>query len=240
MSMSIGHLFKIAPVTLLLIISFILVMVIQVVNGVNIDEQTGDELIYYGANFLPLTLGHEPWRLLSAGFLHIGIIHLLFNSFAMYYFGMASEQILGRWRFLMVFLLSVVAGNMLNLFMTLRRLEEHGMGQGIALSAGASGGIMGVGMLLLTLAVFRVVKNGYRLSIKSLAWVMGINFVMTFAIPSIDVAGHIGGMMMGLLLGICHAIDHHRRIKGIFIIGSGVAMVVMIQLWQQMNGLLWG
>lgn len=236
MLMSPHQLLKQAPVTLLFIISFVVVMAIQVMNGVNIDEQTGEQLIRYGANFLPLTLGHEPWRLLSAGFLHIGIIHLLFNSFAMYYFGVVSEQILGRWRFLVVFLCSVVAGNLFNLFVTLRRLEQHGIEQGVGLSAGASGGIMGLGMLLLTLAVFGAGRGEYRLNVKNLAWVMGINFIMTFAVPSIDVAGHIGGMMMGVLLGLCHVADHRfMRIKGVFITGAGVASFAMVWLWQQMH-----
>ena len=75
--------------------------------------------------------------------------------------------------------------------------------QGIGLSAGASGGIMGLGMLLLTLSMFNLNKK-WRLNTKNLASVMGINFVMTFAIPGIDVAGHIGGMMMVMVLGLCH------------------------------------
>ena len=61
--MNFTQLFKIAPMTLLFIISFVVVMGIQLIQGVNIDEQTGQELIDYGANFLPLTLTGEPWRL---------------------------------------------------------------------------------------------------------------------------------------------------------------------------------
>ena len=75
--MNFTQLFKIAPMTLLFIISFVVVMGIQLIQGVNIDEQTGQELIDYGANFLPLTLTDEPWRLVTAGLLHIGAIHLL-------------------------------------------------------------------------------------------------------------------------------------------------------------------
>lgn len=233
--MTVIQLFKIAPTTLLLIISFVMVMGVQVVNGINIDEQTGQELIRYGANFLPLTLIDEPWRLVTAGFLHIGVIHLLFNSFAMYYFGVVSEQILGWWRFLIVFLLSVVAGNLLNLYMTLRRIEEEGV-QAVGLSAGASGGIMGLGMLLLTLAMFGMAKK-WQLNTKSLALIMGINFVMTFAIPGIDVAGHLGGMIMGVVLGLCYVISQKsgRTCQGVFVLCVAVSVIAMIGVWQMMN-----
>lgn len=244
--MNFTQLFKIAPMTLLFIISFVVVMGIQLIQGVNIDEQTGQELIDYGANFLPLTLTDEPWRLVTAGFLHIGVIHLLFNSFAIYYFGMASEQILGWWRFLVVFLLSVVAGNLLNLYTTLRHIEEQGV-QGIGLSAGASGGIMGLGMLLLTLSMFNLNKK-WRLNTKNLASVMGINFVMTFAIPGIDVAGHIGGMMMGMVLGLCHVMscrlnkNAHRGsecvVWGVFALCILVSVIVMMGAWQMMHGMV--
>ena len=244
--MNFTQLFKIAPMTLLFIISFVVVMGIQLIQGVNIDEQTGQELIDYGANFLPLTLTDEPWRLVTAGFLHIGVIHLLFNSFAMYYFGMVSEQILGWWRFLAVFLLSVVAGNLLNLYTTLRHIEEQGV-QGIGLSAGASGGIMGLGMLLLTLSMFNLNKK-WRLNTKNLASVMGINFVMTFAIPGIDVAGHIGGMMMGMVLGLCHVMscrlnkNAHRGsecvVWGMFALCTLVSVIVMMGAWQMMHGMV--
>lgn len=236
--MTLIQLSKIAPTTLLLIISFVAVMGVQVANGINIDEQTGQQLIRHGANFLPLTLIGEPWRLVTAGFLHIGVIHLLFNSFAMYYFGMVSEQILGWWRFLVVFLLSVVAGNLLNLYMTLRRIEEEGV-QGVGLSAGASGGIMGLGMLLLTLSMFGSAKK-WRLNTKSLALIMGINFVMTFAIPGIDVAGHLGGMMMGVVLGLCHAMSQKlgRTSQGVFALCAVVSVIVMTGAWQMMNGVV--
>ena len=80
--MNFTQLFKIAPMTLLFIISFVVVMGIQLIQGVNIDEQTGQELIDYGANFLPLTLTDEPWRLVTAGFLHIGVVAVFGGIFA--------------------------------------------------------------------------------------------------------------------------------------------------------------
>lgn len=100
--MNIKTLWQAAPVTLLLIAGFVLVMVIQSLLGVRIDDPSMADLLRFGANFLPVTL-HEPWRLVSSGFLHIGILHLLFNSFAMYYLGQAAELILGGLRLLGLF-----------------------------------------------------------------------------------------------------------------------------------------
>lgn len=83
--MTIQQLLKTAPVTTLLLISFIGLFVVQVLSGADANNPSTEMLIKWGANALPFTMGDEPWRLVSSAFLHIGLMHLLFNGFAMYF-----------------------------------------------------------------------------------------------------------------------------------------------------------
>lgn len=205
--MNFKKLFDTAPMTLLLIGGFIAVFIVQILQGVNIDNPSNKDLLNYGANFLPLTLTGDYWRLVSSGFLHIGIIHLLLNGFAMYYFGQVTEIIIGRWRFLTLFILSVVGGNLLNLSIGLYQMTN---GQYPAISAGASGGIMGIGMALLVVS-FSSLKTAKYLNRRSLFIIMAINIMMGFTIPNIDNAGHIGGAVSGAILGLSFVLFHRWR-----------------------------
>lgn len=180
--MNLQQLLKHAPITLFLIISFVSYALWQLLNGVSLDSPTNQQLITYGANFLPLTLLNEPWRMLSSGFLHIGLMHLLFNSFAMYYFGVIAEWIVGRWRFLALFLLSVIGGNALNLIINWQKVMD---GDYPTITAGASGGIMGIGMALLIISVSQLPITK-TLNRRSLTAVMAMNILIGFALPNID------------------------------------------------------
>ncbi len=111
-------LFRQTPITACLIISIVAYFILQLMMGVNIESPTNADLVRFGANFLPYSASTQPWRLLVAGFVHIGFIHLLFNGFALYYFGQALEVLIGKWRFLALFMLSVVGGNLLSLYYT--------------------------------------------------------------------------------------------------------------------------
>lgn len=97
--MTIKQLLKTAPVTTLLLVSFIGLFVMQVLTGVDINNPSTEALIYWGANALPFTMGDQPWRLVSSAFLHIGLMHLLFNGFAMYFFGQVAEPMFGSAKF---------------------------------------------------------------------------------------------------------------------------------------------
>lgn len=196
--MSIQHLARYTPATFALMVAIVGYFFLQVMMGVSADAPQSADLVRFGANFLPLTLANEPWRVLSAGFVHIGIMHLLFNSFALYYFGQVAERLVGAPFFVVLFLLSVMGGNVLNLAYTWQLWQATGAGIGI--SAGASGGIMGIGAMLTLLAFSRHPSAQY-LNKRSLLMVMGINLVMGFAIDGIDNAGHIGGALTGLVLG---------------------------------------
>ena len=207
--MTIQQLLKTAPVTTLLLISFIGLFIMQVLTGVDANNPSTEALLKWGANALPFTMGDEPWRLVSSAFLHIGLMHLLFNGFAMYFFGQIAEPMFGSAKFLALFLLAAIGGNLLNNYVTWHSILE-GTGQP-GLSAGASGGIMGIGAALLIAALFKISVNGMVLNLKSLIFIMGINLVYGFAVPGIDNAGHIGGAVTGLVIALAFAIAYRQR-----------------------------
>ena len=209
--MTIKQLFATAPITTVLLISFIGLFIIQLLTGVDANNPSTEQLLNWGANALPYTMGEDPWRLVTSGFLHIGLMHLLFNSFAMYFFGQIAEPMFGSVKFLALFLLAVVGGNVLNNYVTWQAIID-GSGQP-GLSAGASGGIMGIGAALLVAAFFKMSVNGMVLNLKSLIFIMGINLVYGFAVPGIDNAGHIGGAVTGLVIALAFAIAYHQRAK---------------------------
>lgn len=207
--MTIQQLLKTAPVTTLLLVSFIGLFIMQVLTGVDANNPSTEALIKWGANALPFTMANESWRLVSSAFLHIGLMHLLFNGFAMYFFGQIAEPMFGSAKFLALFLLAAIGGNLLNNHVTWQNILE-GTGQP-GLSAGASGGIMGIGAALLIAALFKISVNGMILNLRSLVFIMGINLVYGFAVPGVDNAGHIGGAITGLVIALVFAIAYRQR-----------------------------
>ncbi|WP_296208417.1 rhomboid family intramembrane serine protease [Psychrobacter sp. UBA3480] len=208
--MTIQQLLKIAPVTTLLLASFIGLFIMQILTGVDANNPSTEALLKWGANALPFTMGDDPWRLISSAFLHIGLMHLLFNGFAMYFFGQIAEPMFGSAKFLALFLLAAIGGNLLNSYVTWQSILD-GTGQP-GLSAGASGGIMGIGAALLIAALFKISVNGMVLNLQSLIFIMGINLVYGFAVPGIDNAGHIGGAITGLVIALAFAIGYRQRL----------------------------
>src|SRR5690606_40761151 len=126
--MTIQQLLKTAPVTTLLFVSFIGLFIMQVLTRVDANNPSTEELLKWGANALPYTMDTEPWRLASSAFLHIGLMHLLFNGFAMYFFGQIAEPMFGSAKFLALFLLAAIGGNLLNNYVTWQRILD-GTGQ---------------------------------------------------------------------------------------------------------------
>ncbi|MCQ2570265.1 MAG: rhomboid family intramembrane serine protease [Limosilactobacillus sp.] len=146
-------------------------------------------LIHWGANYPPL-LGQAQqwWRLLTAGFLHIGLTHLILNCLMLYYLGQQVEIILGKWRFLSIFLISVIWGNLLSAC-----ISPH------TIAAGASTGIFGLLGTFIFLGAERHNQLLLRQLAKQYSWLVVINLVFDFLVPGIDVWGHIGGLVAGFL-----------------------------------------
>ena len=128
----------------------------------------------------------EWWRIITCGFLHFGIIHLLFNGWAMWNVGQALERGLGRWRFVGLFLVSVIGGSAGALLLEPR-----------ALTAGASGGLFGL------FAAGFMGSRARNIPFAASGWgpTLLMNLVFTVSIPGISIGGHLGGATAGALAG---------------------------------------
>ncbi|MGH3765854.1 MAG: rhomboid family intramembrane serine protease [Pseudonocardiaceae bacterium] len=119
------------------------------------------------------------WQPLTAGFLHIGPVHLAINMIALWVIGRDLEQILGSFRFLVVYLVSLLGGSLAVLLFDPRQ------------TAGASGAVFGL------MGGFVVVLMKMKLSPRPALTIILLNVVITFAIPGISRYGHFGGLAFG-------------------------------------------
>jgi membrane associated rhomboid family serine protease len=158
------------------------VYLVELAAGGTIDG-TGNRIYYDGALYGPVVAAGDWWRLLTAAFLHYGPIHLAMNMLALWWFGQPLEHALGRGRFLLLYLVSGVAGSAGALLLT-----------PLSVTVGASGAIFGIlGAALILERRGAMVFGGQALTM------IVINLVFTFAVGGISIGGHIGGLAGGAL-----------------------------------------
>jgi membrane associated rhomboid family serine protease/Tfp pilus assembly protein PilF len=181
-------------VTLALIAINVLVFIGMVTGGASPLEPTTTDLLKWGASFGPRELTTEWWRLFTAMFVHIGVLHILLNMYCLWRLGPLAERLFGPWRFLSLYLLSGVAGSVASVAL-------HPM----TVAAGASGAIFGVAGALVPVLHLRAIPaivnlrgRGGRLGIGGF---IVYNLVYGFANTGIDNAAHIGGLAMGFVIG---------------------------------------
>ncbi|WP_235433621.1 rhomboid family intramembrane serine protease [Protofrankia coriariae] len=137
----------------------------------------------------------EYYRLLTAAFLHAGVLHILFNMYALYLLGSQLEQILGRVRYLALFVVCAIGGNTLSYLI-------NGWN---TFSVGASTAVFGF------FAAYYVIARRLRADTSAILIIVGINLIITFTIARIDKWGHIGGLVTGLVVGVIYAYVPTRR-----------------------------
>jgi membrane associated rhomboid family serine protease len=172
-----------ALVTKTLVAINIAVYIITVAQGSGLNSPGGtlfDKWLLYG----PAVANGDWWRLITSAFLHASILHIAFNMYFLWFVGSAVEQALGRGRFLLIYIVSGLAGSAGALVYS---------GQG-ARTVGASGAIFGI----LGAALVLERQRNYVLGGSALALVV-INLVLSFAISGISIGGHIGGLIGGAL-----------------------------------------
>ncbi|MEU2035244.1 rhomboid family intramembrane serine protease [Nocardia amamiensis] len=151
------------------------------------DNQRGSALFLDWVLFAPAVADGQWWRVVGSGFLHYGPIHLLVNMFALYIVGRDTELVLGRLRYLAVYLVSLLggaAGVML--------FAQN------SLTAGASGAVYGL------FGAITVILIRLRQSPNQMLIIIGINVFISLSLPGISLWGHLGGLAAGTLatLGI--------------------------------------
>jgi membrane associated rhomboid family serine protease len=137
---------------------------------------------------LPGAVGDEPWRLLTNAFLHDGIFHIALNMIALVLLGQQLEQILGRGRYLALYLVSALGGG----------VAFYLFGATNSYQLGASGAIFGL------FSAFYLVAKRLQVDASSILMTIGINLVLTVLIPGISLWGHIGGLITGAVIGIVY------------------------------------
>lgn len=182
-----------ADVTIALVALNILVFVGLAALSLSPLQIPSELLIRAGGNFALRVQEGETWRLLTALFLHGGLLHVALNMFALYQVGQVVERLFGRLGFIVVYLGAGLLGNLASLWWR----------QG-AVSIGASGAIFGVyGALLAYLTIQRgsVPVEVFREMRSGTLGFLGYSLFAGFAIAGIDNAAHLGGLLGGLILG---------------------------------------
>ena len=219
--------FENGPVTAVLLVANVLVFVVMVVFGVHVLDPESSDLIVFGANFGPRNLDGEPWRLLTAIFVHIGIVHLFFNSYVLLYTGLFVERLVGRTTFATLYLVSGVLGSLASVAWN-----------PVVVSAGASGAIFGLYGAVLAILVLhrdRIPMEALRGLQNSTLTFLGYNLVFGLAVEGIDMAAHLGGLVGGFLCGLamCRRYTHRlapiRRAVGVA--AAAVGLVVAAFAW---------
>lgn len=203
--------------------------------GVDALSPNNLDILKLGANFAPLTATGDTWRLLSSMFIHIGALHLLVNMWALYIFGSYAEFYFGRKFYTTLYLLSGLMGSIATTWWNLPAAEamlNSNLPQQLpAISAGASGAIMGLGGALL-IAAWRPRADlpiGARLNLRMLITLMLINLAIGLLIPNIDNAAHMGGAVTGVLLAwlftFSHQASHAQQSAYVAIRWAGVLII---------------
>lgn len=187
-------------------ICIILFMMMYILGNGSSDTST---LIKFGANYDLLTKSGQYYRLFTCMFLHIGIMHLICNMYSLYVIGKEVEGLFGKWKYLLIYLLSGICGSMLSLAFT------HN-----TVSAGASGAIFGLLGALLYFGYYYRTYLGVVMR-SSIIPVILFNLVIGFLSSSIDNAAHIGGLVGGILIamavGVPDKSSKREKINGIIL-----------------------
>lgn len=198
---------------LLCVVAFLLMYILG--NGSN-DTLT---LVQFGANSGPLVKSGQVFRLLTSAFLHIGVIHLLVNMYSLYVIGSQVENYIGKWKFLLIYFVSAISGNMLSVVFN------------TGISAGASGAIFGLlGALLYFGLHYRLFLGNTLLT--QIIPVIILNLFIGFTIPGIDNSAHIGGLVGGYLttmaLGLKGKSSKQDRINGLIVLILYLAFLIYL------------
>jgi rhomboid protease GluP len=156
---------------------------------------SSEMLLRVGADFGPLTMSGDYWRIVSNTFIHVGILHLAMNMWVLQDVGKVVETLFGSTKFLTIYLLAGIGASLNSLFWN-----------PLIISAGASGAVFGVFGAML--AFFWVHRSYFPASMvqahsRSVLILLLYNFLYGVSVPGIDNSAHIGGLISGFIASLC-------------------------------------
>jgi rhomboid protease GluP len=201
-----------APGTYLLLAINIAVYLWMVLHGVDPKLPSEQALLHYGANQTWLVLHGQWYRLLSAIFVHVGLLHLATNMWCLWNLGILGEPLIGPYGMVAVYMITGIAGNLLSMASNVA-LSIHYNDPGFLHipGAGASGAVFGIAGILIVLLSNRRLPFPWdelrrlRSSVvkfSAINLVIGLSTIVFNVGIRIDNSAHIGGFLGGLALGV--------------------------------------
>lgn len=178
----------------------------------------GEQLCTLGTqgdgSWVPGVADGAVWQLITSQFTHIEIWHIAGNMLALWMLGPQLEAVLGRTRFLALYLLSGLAGSVAVLWLS----SSNG------LTLGASGAIYGL------FGAFAVIAHKVKGDLRSIATVLAVNLFITFAIPNISWQGHLGGFAGGVLIAAILVYAPRKRRGVVQALGLSGFLLLLVAL----------
>ena len=215
-------------VTLALIAVNVVVYLVEVLLSGTGQEISLRTLVEMGAMCAPFVQGPEDlYRFVSPMFLHMDLMHLLFNMVALYSVGELLERVLGRTSFVILYFVAGITGNAVSYVTSLAD-------GGLSVSAGASTSVFG---LFVAVALLCVLVRGdraiFREFSRGMLSVIAVNVVYTLLVPSVSISGHLGGAVGGAIamLMVPAASLRTPRAVRIVVAAAWVAALAGVLLW---------
>ena len=215
--------FKIKKPTItniLIAINAIVFLAMYLFGNGSLDNKT---LLDFGALYKPFVVDFSQYyRLITSGFIHIGLLHLGFNMYALYILGPQLESFYGKYKFLFIYLISIIMGNLMSMLF----IND-------AISAGASGGIFGLLGAMLYFGYHYRIYLGSVIRSQIMPLII-INLMIGFTLPGLNNAAHIGGLIGGLLASIAAGVKYKTtnidRINGIILTFIFTAFLIYMNI----------
>lgn len=200
----------------LIIINVLYFIAMYILGNGSTDAAT---LLKFGANYGTLVKMGEWYRLFTSIFIHIGVLHLLCNMYSLYIIGSQLESFFGRWKYLLIYILSGVVGNLFSVLLT------------SGISAGASGAIFGLFGALLYFGYHYRIYLGTVIKSQIIPLIL-LNLLIGFMSPGIDNAAHIGGLIAGALVassvGVKYKSTTFEKINGWIVFGILIVFLLFM------------
>lgn len=182
-----------APITSAIIAVNVAVFIGMALSGASLVNPNSEALIRWGALTGFHTIFVQPWRMLTANYVHIGLLHIALNMWCLWNLGFLAEKIFDRWTYFLSYTVAGTAGSLVSL-----AIHPNQIGAG---ASGAVFGMAGALIAALYLGHLPVHPGALKSTLKSLISFAGYNLVFGAVVPGIDNSAHLGGLLSGLLLG---------------------------------------